>query len=137
MDTSEKNHAVKISNEALKSLIIPKHIRDEFKFSINQITGGLIIDKIMKKEIDSQKYRREMHNYFMYKDWDHETTITYIKVFKDEDKITLEIETHRPGILIGKGGRFINGLEDFLKEELDEDIKIDLKECKLWYNLYN
>jgi len=88
-------------------------------------------------EVNDVKYRREIYQYFRWKEWGYETTITSVRVFKDEKQTTIEIETHRPGILIGKAGHFINGLEEHLAEEFkEENIKIDLRECKMWYNLY-
>ena len=88
------------------------------------------------KEIDSQMYRRLMYQYFRMNEWNYAVFITYVKVFKQKDEITIEIETHLPGLLIGKAGKFIDGLQKFIEEETKESIKFILKECKLWYSLY-
>lgn len=88
------------------------------------------------KEIDSQLYRRLMYQYFRMNLWNYETTITSVKVFKEKDKLTIEIESHRPGLLIGKAGRFIVGLQTFIEEETKENIHFSIKECKLWCRLY-
>jgi ribosomal protein S3 len=90
-----------------------------------------------KYEVKSKKYRKTLHQFFNYGDWGYETTITRIKVFKQKSKTTVQIETYRPGLLIGKGGVFINGLEKHLSEKISEDIKISLLECKLWDKLYD
>lgn len=90
----------------------------------------------LKYEIDSKKYRRVIHQYFYWKEWGYETSITQIKAFKKKNKVTVMIETHRPGLLIGKAGVFIDGLKKHLNKELNENIDIDLKECKLWHRLY-
>ncbi len=90
-----------------------------------------------KYEVESKKYRKTIHQYFSENNWRYETSITQIKIFKKRDKVTVMIETHRVGPLIGKGCTFIDGLEQYLKEQLQEDIKIDLHECKMWHKLYS
>lgn len=90
----------------------------------------------LKHEVESKKYRRTIYRYFNWKDWGYATSITQLKTFKEKDKVIIMIETHRPGLLIGKGGAFIDGLKQYLISELDENIEIDLKECKMWHRLY-
>jgi len=90
----------------------------------------------LKKEIDSLLYRRLMYQYFRMIDWNYITSITSIKVFKQRDGISIEIETHRPGLLIGKAGKIIDELRDFIKEDTKENIHFSIKECMLWYGLY-
>lgn len=89
------------------------------------------------KKIDTVKYRRLMLQFFDIKEWGAKNTITRIEATKlKSGMVTVEIETHQPGLLIGKGGSFIDGLEKFLRDETGEDIKILIKECKMWYKLY-
>jgi len=94
----------------------------------------------LKKEIDSLLYRRLMDQFFRRNEWHYETSITSVKVFqqkfKQKDAVVIEIESHRPGLLIGKGGEFIDGLIKFIKEETKENIHLALKECELWLGLY-
>jgi len=90
----------------------------------------------LKHEINSKLYRKHIYNYFRRNEWGYEMSITYVKTFKHGDKIIVEIETHRPGLLIGKAGHFIDGLNEYLEEQTKQNIKINLKESKLWYNLY-
>lgn len=95
--------------------------------------------KLLKrdKKIDTVKYRRLMLQFFDIREWGAKNTITRIEATKlKSGKINVEIETHQPGILIGKGGNFIDGLEKFLRDESGEDIKILIKECKMWHKLY-
>jgi len=89
-----------------------------------------------KYEIESKKYRNEIQSYFEWKQWTRKEYITSIRTFKVRDKTIIEIETYGIGYLIGKSGQFIDGLRDHMFEELEEDIKIDLFECKMWENLY-
>lgn len=88
-------------------------------------------------EIESKKYRRSMSTYFYHTQHAYETNITSVRSFKKKDKTILRIETHRPGLLIGKAGVFIDGLRQHLIDDLKEDIEIDLQECKLWHKLYS
>jgi ribosomal protein S3 len=69
-------------------------------------------------------------------DWNYYNTITQVKVFSGKPGLTVQIETHMPGVLIGKGGCFIDGLKVYLSEELNTPVNIDLKECMLWRKLY-
>lgn len=65
-------------------------------------------------------------------------TITSVKVYKSKstNKITVELITHRPGLIIGKGGRFINELILFIQNELEIDdpdlFELKLDEPDLW-----
>ncbi|MEK6829097.1 MAG: KH domain-containing protein [Nanoarchaeota archaeon] len=90
-----------------------------------------------KYEVDNQLARRVMYRHFYATEWGYETSITQVKVFREKGKLIVMIETHRPGLLIGKAGHYIDSLKKELEEEFKEEIKIDLKECKLWHNLYN
>jgi ribosomal protein S3 len=77
-----------------------------------------------------------MIRYFNYHEWNYPTTITKIETFETKKGLEILIETHRPGLLIGKVGHFIDGMFERLKEDLKRnDIKIILKECKLWMRL--
>lgn len=67
-----------------------------------------------KFEVDNQLYRRLMNLYFRMNKWNYATTITSVKTFRQKDKLIIKIETHRPGLLIGKAGKFIDGLRDFI-----------------------
>lgn len=88
-------------------------------------------------KIDNVEVRRILRYYFHECDWPYQTTITKVETFKTSKGLLIEIETHRPGLLIGKGGEFIDGLEKYLKKALHRtDITINLIESKLWYNLY-
>lgn len=91
----------------------------------------------LKYETDSKIYRKYMYQYFRYKDWAYETSITQVKVFKHKNNTIIQIETHRPGVLIGKAGVFIDGLRNYLQEKCnDQTIKISLIECNLWNKIY-
>ena len=93
---------------------------------------AIYLTAVRLRKIDSKPYRRTIYQYFRWNDWNYETTITKIEVEQTLKGVMIYIETHRPGLLIGKGGKFINGLLTHLKEEMaDSNIEIDLKECKL------
>jgi len=87
-----------------------------------------------KIKIDSKEVRRSISSYFHYWEWRYDTTITKIEVSETKKGLEILIETHRPGVLIGKAGSFIDGLKVWIKKDLErEDISINLKECKLWH----
>ena len=112
------------------------------KFFNNVLTHvSLILVSIMnffniKVRVDSKPVRRAMYSYFNCKEWRYWELITKVDVYETKDKLFVNIETHRPGFLIGKAGRFIDGLKEYLKEELKKDIHIHLIECQLWHKLY-
>lgn len=92
----------------------------------------------LKHEIDNKKYRRAIYNYLTFNDAKELCiSTTYIKAFKHKENIIVEIETHRPGLLIGKGGSFINELKIFIEEKTNQKISIELRESKLWMNMYD
>lgn len=45
-------------------------------------------------------------------------------------KPVITVYTSRPGILIGKGGRFFDKCQDYINKNLKEDVTISLKEIK-------
>jgi len=50
-----------------------------------------------------------------------------------KDQVLITIELERPGILIGKGGQNIDNLNKYLKDFLEKDISINIKESKFWW----
>ena len=124
--------------------------KDSLTYNINQITNimknkfliyqciKMYIITIMvncfncKVKIDSKKVKRSMLSFFNYKQWNYEITITKVEVFKHKNHLEILIETHRPGILIGKAGNTIDALINWLKDDLKTEVKINLKESKLW-----
>lgn len=92
----------------------------------------------MQLKVDNLAVRRSMDKYFHFHDWSYKNSITKVEVYEGETGMTILIETHMPGMLIDKGGIFIDGLHNWFKIEFNrDDIEIKLKECMLWYNLYD
>ena len=90
-----------------------------------------------KIRVDSKLVRRSMKGYFYDHEWNNQTLITKVETFETKKGLEILIEAHRPGLLIGKAGVFIDGLTGRLKEDFKRtDIKINLQECKLWMHLY-
>ncbi len=93
-----------------------------------------------EKQIDSKPFRKIMNGFFYTHEWKHQHSITKVEAYQSKNgDIRLLIETHKPGILIGQGGSFIDALTEELNKSFmkKQNIKIDLKECKLWHNLYS
>jgi|SRR5690554_6014328 len=80
--------------------------------------------------------------------WEYEDAIggDYIHISKFEitdfdfkfknNELIWKIILNRPGFLIGKGGRTIDGLKEYLNSSNENwNIKIDLEESKLWGSL--
>ena len=91
-------------------------------------------------KVDNKEVRKLIYDYyFIIKEYTNILNyITKVEVSKSKKGVTILIESHRPGLLIGKGGKDINGFKEFLIKELKRnDVSIDLKECKLWYKLYS
>lgn len=90
-------------------------------------------------EIDSKEFRKILSLFYNNREYGSNVlnTITDIKVFDKGDHYTMQITTHRPGILIGKGGYFIDEMTEFINNDnFEKPIKIDLQESKLWTWLY-
>lgn len=58
--------------------------------------------------------------------------ITDVKVDVSDQKIAISVELCRPGILIGRGGRNIDGLEEYLGAHLKRRVDIKIEESTLW-----
>ncbi len=88
-------------------------------------------------EVDNKLVRKHIYTFlYIIKEWKYLDTISYVKVYRKNEKLIVEIETHRPEILIGMRGSLINELTEFLKKELNTDLEIKLKECQLWHKLF-
>ncbi len=62
--------------------------------------------------------------------------ITNISVEKYEKKCVITFELNRPGLLIGRAGRTLNELIEYLSDILEMRVEINIKESDLWLNLY-
>lgn len=63
------------------------------------------------------------------------TNIT--STYNSSGKLVVTITTHRPGMIIGKGGKRLNALQTWLEFDLVTDVKVQLEESKLWKDMYN
>jgi ribosomal protein S3 len=98
----------------------------------------LLWETFISNEVDSKLIKRGISSYF-YGEYDQSTIsfFTNIRVLEYNHKFVVEITTHRPRLLIGKGGRTVDDLKDFLnKGDLPKKVEIDIKESKMWSNLY-
>ena len=89
------------------------------------------------KVVDSKNVRKSLRYYFKENNYICLEIITKVECFENSKGLIILIETHRPGLLIGKGGEDIDHLTNYLKRDLNHnDITIDVRESKLWSNLY-
>lgn len=104
---------------------------------VNQIYVFICILFGFRYNVDTKKYRRNIHGFYnLNESLNIVSTITNVKVQKQKGITYVIIETHRPEIIIGRRGSYIDELKQFLKEELNENISIYLIESKLWHNMY-
>lgn len=65
----------------------------------------------------------------------YELQIHNLKVYRYKGILTLEIQTERPGICIGKGGEFIDKYRTYIRKYLnDETFQIHIVESKSLFN---
>jgi len=58
--------------------------------------------------------------------------VTDLKFTKFPDKIEMMITLERPGLLIGKAGRTIDGVAAYLTRLLDIKVDIRIRESNIW-----
>jgi len=83
--------------------------------------------------------KQSMVNYYNDNNYtDCISRINSIVVSETKKEIIIEITAYRVGLLIGKGGRIIDGLKNWIEttNEIKKPIKIRMFECKLWEGVY-
>ncbi len=87
----------------------------------------------MKKSSLSKQVRRAMRGYLEGMD-SHiiRFGVTKLAVQKNDGTIYVRITTERPGLIIGKAGTTINGLQDYLTDAFQCKIDIKLTESDIW-----
>jgi len=101
---------------------------------------GNMLKREIKTEVDNKEIKRCLN--FFYGDatrpYDVRITITDVKFYKNEKDYTVVITTYRPGLIIGEQGEYINRFEEYINSsnKFDMPVKIELKECDMWFNLY-
>lgn len=88
-----------------------------------------------KYELDTMPVRVAMRRYFFNQDSMCGLDITNISLFKEGDKLSLDITTHKAGMLIGKRGEFVSGLRTYIKDALALEIKINVFDSDMWDGL--
>lgn len=102
-----------------------------------QLALSLFWETFTSEEIDSKPFRSHIYNFFYEEYYDRIiTSFTEVKVFRNKGKYIVQITTHFPGILIGKGGSTIDDLNKWLNNgEFLLPVEIDLRESKMWHKL--
>ena len=99
----------------------------------------LVIVNILNKGllINNKKIKRTIQMFYYNSQHDMTSTITDVKFFQFKYNYEVEITTHRPGLMIGKAGRYIDELKEYINDGFfDMPVKIKLEECKIWFKLY-
>ncbi len=94
------------------------------------------IKRITGVSVETAPFRKTMYYHFQDSDWNYQDTISDIKVKMYLNKYVMTVRTHRPGILIGKAGRFIDGLQKRLTEEHEFLVEIKIVEDKMWLDFH-
>ncbi len=92
--------------------------------------------KNKKKYINPNPYKRAIDLFFDESSGRNLLHITNIVVYKLNKETVVEVTSHRPGLIIGKGGRTIDELKNFIERVNEHPIKFVLKESTLWKNIY-
>jgi len=64
----------------------------------------------------------------IYENWD----VTNIKVKTRRKFIVVTIYAQRPGLVIGRGGETINGIEQWLNDDMGKPVKVKIVETDIW-----
>lgn len=80
-----------------------------------------------------EPYIQTMNSFFILSNWEHYRTIVDVKVARHKQVILINVITVRPGLLIGKAGRFIQALgKEISKKHGAESTSIFIEEPKIW-----
>lgn len=75
-----------------------------------------------------------LSEFFEKEDWPYKYYISYIELmYETETNVRIMIQMHRPGLLIGKGGSFLDKLEKRLEKYYKKKVDIYIEENPLWY----
>jgi ribosomal protein S3 len=59
-------------------------------------------------------------------------SVTRIEVEENENDLNIHITTRRPGLLIGRHGRYIEQLSDHVSDKLERKVNFKIIEDTLW-----
>lgn len=100
-----------------------------------------LIKKIlgMEYEIDSKIYKRALTSY-PYRSTEstglYISHITNVQAFQKGEKVRVLIETHHPGILIGRAGKQIKEIKEYMEELSEKIVEIEIRETEIFRKLY-
>lgn len=87
-------------------------------------------------KVNPKPVLRLMDQYFNGTDNFLQPTINNVEVKENKTTLLITITTSRPGLLIGKGGRYIDALKEYIESQLKKKVTIHIEESKLWIGLY-
>jgi ribosomal protein S3 len=76
--------------------------------------------------------KRVIYNFYLNNNQKVLSTITNISFEDSKDNLKLVIETHRPGLIIGKQAKFVLSLVNSLKDVFEKKINVDVKQTNFW-----
>ena len=82
---------------------------------IHSVRMYIAITLNVEYDLNSKPFRKLIYQYWWNNDMSHllKTTVN-VRVYVKGIYTYVEIETHTPGMIIGRGGKNIDGLKDFI-----------------------
>lgn len=93
----------------------------------------------MEYEIDSKIFKRALTSYpysATESTGSYIRHITNVQAFQTGDKVRVLIESHHPGILIGKAGKQIGEIKEYMERMSKKTVTIDIRETEIFLNIY-
>lgn len=100
--------------------------------SIKKILG-------MEYEIDSKIYKRALASYpygSTESTGSYISHITNVQAFQKGNQVRVLVESHHPGILIGKAGKQIGEIKEYMERLSEKIVSIDIRQTEIFSNLY-
>lgn len=83
-------------------------------------------------EINEFECRKLLSRFFYINQWKWKYTISDVRVKKSKGIVIVEIQTTKPGLLIGKGGNFVSRLKSYLTNFFETDVRVKIIPNKIW-----
>lgn len=85
--------------------------------------------KIFKRALLQYPYNSESSGSYI-------RNITKVEAIQTGGKVKVYIESHSPGVFIGKAGKQIKEIEELMSRMSNLEVEIDIKETELFQHLY-
>lgn len=93
----------------------------------------------MEYEIDSKIFKRALTSYpygSVESTGSYIRHITNVQAFQKGNHVRVLIESHSPGILIGKAGKQISEIREYMEYLSGKSVSTNIRETEIFRNLY-